>query len=68
MAAVSHKTCKLEIRLDERGKLTPYWDGVRMTGVLRIEIDGGPGHSGEARIVFPTRCFTLATESLEGDG
>lgn len=68
MAAVSHKTCKLEIRLDERGKLTPYWDGIRMTGVLRVEIEGSPGLLGEARIVFPTRCFTLATERPEDDG
>lgn len=68
MALVTHENCKLELRLDDKGRITPYWDGVFMSGVRLVKIEGSPGHSGEAHIVFPSRCFTMTTVKAGTDG
>lgn len=68
MAIVTHENCKLELRLDEKGRITPYWDGVFMTGVRAVRIEGSPGLAGEAHIVFPSRCFTMTTVKEAKDG
>lgn len=68
MAMVTHENCKLELRLDEKGRITAYWDGTIMTGVRAVSIEGSPGHLGEAHIIFPSRCFTMTTAKGAQDG